>query len=557
MSFGGEGNPIQTSPDLERIRKIPMRSGEYPTLPPLYAEGSGLALKPIQIQALQEALAEQGGAFPIRVGGGKTLISLLLPRVLSAKRPLLLLPGSLVEKTRAEREKLAQAGWYVRGPLELMSYSSLGRVAAQGALEFYGPDLIIADEGHKLKHRKAACTRRVQRYLDNHPNTRFVVMTGTLFEKELKQFAHLLTWALKERAPVPQQHDILREWGEALDPNLDDFRRRAPGAILSLLPGATTGAEAFQHRLRITPGIVFSDASLDYGGSLEINRITYPLSQTTEANFAILRDTACTPDDWALTEAIEIRRVAMQLALGLHYIWSPRPPEAWRATRKVWAKFVREVLARSRTLDSELQVLHAVERGDLDDGGALAAWQKEAPTFEINVVPVWHDDSALIAATEWIRACEEPGIVWTSHGFFGRELARRAKVDYFGAQGLNADKERIDDTSRSRYGKTCVASVQANATGRNLQAWSKALVTAPESDPQLWEQLLGRMHRQGQQADSVTVDVFHTCREYADAFERALDRSRANQDLNGQTNLLLLADVTPPPKRGSGAAWRT
>ena len=40
-----------------------------------------------------------------------------------------------------------------------------------------------------------------------------------------------------------------------------------------------------------------------------------------------------TPDDWDLMMATEVWRVANELALGLHYVWDPRPPEEWRNAR--------------------------------------------------------------------------------------------------------------------------------------------------------------------------------------------------------------------------------
>jgi hypothetical protein len=556
LSFGGSGRPIGPSEDLRRIKAIPRR--EAFTFPDLGALADNIACipRPIQEQALKEILAARGGLIPIAVGGGKTLVSLLAPTILGNPRSVLLLPANLVEKTESDRSILRGQGWDVSMSIQIHSYESLGRIAKQGALEFFGPELIIADEVHKLKRLKAAVTRRVRRYMQAHPETMFIGLSGTILEKALEQFAHLLIWALKENAPVPIRPDILREWGEALDPKVDDFKRRDPGAILELKPGAQTGAEAFQDRLRSTVGIVFSGEEQDYKGSLSIQRITYKHSEITDANFKKLRDDALTPDGWALTEAVDIWRVARQLAIGLHYIWDPRPPDPWFIARKGWAKFAREVLSRSRTLDSELAVVHAVDAGELDDMGLLAAWRAAAPTFEIHVKDVWHDDTALNVAKDWIHSTEEPGIVWCEHGFFARELSRIAKVDYFGAQGLNKAKERIDDASRSGYGKTCIASVKANATGRNLQAWSRALVTAPVPDPGLWEQLLGREHRAGQLADSVSVDVFFACREHANAFDKALETAHANFQMNGQSNKLLLADILPPPKRLTGAAWR-
>src|SRR5678816_4636049 len=102
-----------------------------------------MTLRPIQALALVEA-AETGGLFaPIRVGGGKTLLSLLLPVVLGAERPLLLLPAKLIEKTRRAMHALQQH-WRIARHTRLVSYELLGRAQAAELLDRFEPDLIIA-----------------------------------------------------------------------------------------------------------------------------------------------------------------------------------------------------------------------------------------------------------------------------------------------------------------------------------------------------------------------------------------------------------------------------
>ena len=66
--------------------------------------GSGhMALRPIQGVALSEIATWGGGLLPIRVGGGKTLISLLAARVRpSVQRPLLILPAHLSARKRGQ-----------------------------------------------------------------------------------------------------------------------------------------------------------------------------------------------------------------------------------------------------------------------------------------------------------------------------------------------------------------------------------------------------------------------------------------------------------------------
>ena len=543
-AFGG--GAVESSEELTRIRALP-RHAALPPLPAL-AKTPDVALRPIQILALQEIIAQRGALLPIRVGGGKTLISILAPGVLNAKRPVLLLPAALRDKTERERRRLS-VDWHVSLSMRIVSYEELGRVGAAGMLDYIQPDLIVADECLRLKRPRAAVTRRVMRYMRSRPETMFVGMSGTILSKSLGDFAHLAAWALKYGAPVPLKHETLREWEEALDPKVNPLRRRSAGALLTLHPGAQTGAEAFRERFTSTPGIVASAGGDGYAGALIVSPLTYAHNAATHANFDRLRTLAETPDGWALTEAVDVWRVARQLALGMHYVWSPRPPEEWLLARRQWAKFVRDALSHSRTLDSELQVTHAVERGTIDDDGLLAAWRAQAPTFEINVCDVWHDDCALIACTEWLR---EPGIVWVEHSFFGRELARRAKVPYFGAKGVDADGRPIEDAA----GIPCVASVAANGTGRNLQAWSRNLITAIGPDAARLEQLIGRTHRDGQAQDEVTLDVIFACGEHVDAWERVRVMAADHEALTGQSQKILVADIVAHPPVKSGAVWQ-
>jgi hypothetical protein len=553
ISFSG--GPVPVSPDLVRIRNLPDRRATFPEVEDLRLNPQ-VSARPIQDRMMREAVACRGLFAAVGVGHGKTIPSLLIPTLLGAKRPVLLIPAALRTKTENERIRLSK-DWRVSLSTEIISYQELGRVGAAGRLEMRNPDVIVADEVQKLKHRKAAVTRRVSRHMHAHPETIFIALSGTILEKSLEQFAHIMAWCLKENAPIPLRAEILREWAEALDPKVDPMKRRDAGALLSLSLNAETGADAFRQRLERTEGVVISSDADAFGGSLIVERISYDMKPVTEENFDTLRELAETPDGWALSEAVEISRVAKQLALGICYVWEPRPPDEWRFTRKAWASFVREVLSRSRTLDSELQVLKAVQAGDIDDGGLLEAWLATKPSFEINVVDTWYDDSALVACERWLAAGER-SIVWTKHSFFAKALAKRTGLEYFGAKGLNARKELIDDPARPGFatGTNCIASADANGTGRNLQPWNRNLLTCPDSDPGLLEQLIGRTHRPGQQADEVYVDLFWNCREHDSAIEKAITGSQEDALLSGQTKKILLADIVPPGPRGTGARWR-
>jgi hypothetical protein len=235
----------------------------------------------------------------------------------------------------------------------------------------------------------------------------------------------------------------------------------------------------------------------------------------------------------------------------MHYIWDPRAPDEWLNVRRDWARFVRETLKHSRTLDTELQVANACRSGALDRQ-ELDAWTQTRPSFTPASKALWHDDAALNVCQAWIE--QKKGIVWCEHTFFAAELARRTGLPYFGAGGLDARGRSIEDASGP-----VIASVAANGEGRNLQRWNANLVTSCPSTATVWEQLIGRTHRPGQTEDEVEVDVLLGCWEHFAGFEVARSAAKMALDTLGQPQKLLLADVTWPEEmtiaRLSGARW--
>ena len=68
-------------------------------------------------------------------------------------------------------------------------------------------------------------------------------------------------------------------------------------------------------------------------------------------------------------------------------------------------------------------------------------------------------------------------------------------------------------------------SLAVHGKGKNMQAWDSMVVLEPPASGQVYEQLIGRIHRPGQEADLCTVDVvnpgksLHDAREDADYIE--------------------------------------
>lgn len=535
--------------DIQRIKNIPRRTyskeeSEQVALEitnQLRTSNGTQQLRPQQAIALLE-LATTGGLFgALRVGAGKTLISLLAPTVLDSTRCILLMPAALIPKTERDREEYSRH-WQVSRKIRFMSYEMLGRTQSAKMLDMWQPDLIIADECHRLKNPHAAVTKRVTRYMQAKPDTRFIAMSGTIVRNSVKDYAHLASWALKAGTPLPLDRDVLDQWAEVLDDESNFLVTPNITPLMFMGTDLRTIRESFKRRLLETPGVVISEGSGGCNASLLVRAVHYDIDEKTQEHFRKLRGDWLTPDDWPLADPMQVWRHARELALGLHYIWDPRPPQEWLDARKAWAAQCRQIIIRSNKYDSEKQVADAVQEGHLDVP-EYAQWRSIRDTFTPNVKPIWHSEFGLDACAVWANSVG--GIIWSHHSFFGEAVARKLGIRYFGRRGVDKNDQPVEDASPAKDG-TIVASIPANGTGRNLQRWSASLVTAAPSGGHTWEQLLGRLHREGQAADTVTFDVLCGCVEHIKSMEDAKKDARMILATTGQEQKLLYCDYDYP-----------
>ena len=148
---------------IDRARCLPRRDWQtdYPIVDvveymtnALRQPGGTGALRPAQAVALAELDDFGGGFWPLRVGAGKTLLSLLTPVVVGAKRPVLLIPASLREKTVREAAEYAK-DWKLPAHIQIQSYQRLSRDYG-GWLDQVEPDLII-DISEWFEMKRSAC----------------------------------------------------------------------------------------------------------------------------------------------------------------------------------------------------------------------------------------------------------------------------------------------------------------------------------------------------------------------------------------------------------------
>lgn len=532
---------VSRSPELERIIALPRRVlnlSDVPDLTPLFRQPTGTwKLRPAQSAALFEMEAAQGGLIPMPVGGGKTLTSLLAPYALESKCAVYLVEPQL--RDQLKRVDIPKYGAQFKLPLHvlhLVAYSELRSTKKADILTKLKPDLIIADEAHNLKNKGSVQTRRFLWYMKLNPGCRFVALSGTMTSKSLRDYAHLSELALRERSPLPRgmsgHWSTLEEWADAID--VAPRNPMDPGQLIRLCAPGESVRSGFRRRLVETQGVVAGDDG-ELGVSLVIRKLDVKVPKAITEALDHLRAT------WEiggeeLEDAVAFYRVARQLALGFYYKWAwpgGVVDHEWLQARSEWHRAVRSFLRyRAKPgIDSPLLLARAIDQGVVEIP-EFAAWNAVKDRPQPPTEAVWLDKTLIRDAVVEF-AVKEPGIVWYEHTAVGDLLASWKMMVYGAGEQPGLLNEKGD--------RTIACSIRAHSTGKNLQMFSRNLILSPPSSGKTWQQLLGRSHRPGQEADCVTADVLLHTPELEHAWMNALAGAEYIQETQGSRQKLMYA----------------
>lgn len=527
----------------------------------------------LQAIALAEAVQLGGAYIPIPVGGGKTLVSFLIPRLIRRiERPLILTYAHLIPKTEAEALEYRK-DWALPVHYKIESYQTLSRKGAARYLSEYRPDYIFCDESQALKNPSASVTSKVERYVKHCRDTRFPLVfcagSGSPWATSIRDMAHVVSWCIPHTNPCPADYGALDEWARCLDADVPPLRRLDPGALLQLEaepapPFAdphVRARRAFGFRFAQTPGVVMAEPE-QLPIPIVIREIPVQLEPCQIEAYEGLRK-GVTPDGIDIADGPSHWRHAREINTGFYGVWEPRPPMDWREARRAWCSACRHVLQTNRRdLDSEEQLTdYLAEHPDHypEAAEALAAWREIEPTFIPNVVYHWLTDRTLRQIADW--AAQGPGLIWTDRPEAANRLSALSGLPYYGRGGLDARTGRTTIQHPPGQGAIILAR-RANDSGLNLQAWNRNLVVDVPSGAVAWEQMIGRTHRTGQTARSVTFDVLVGCREDVLALNKAARRAAVVMDSTTLPQKLCHADLSAFPsdeeiEEREGPQWRT
>lgn len=529
-------------------------------------------LKPVQAWALEEAATVGGIVGSIAAGAGKSLLDVLLPMAFPrCKLAVLLIPPGLKQQIVAEYEA-ARRHFHVpslvcdnyssivagRPVVHVVAYSKLSRPESTMLFESYKPDLIIADEAHRLRHVDTASTGRFLRYVSKNLDIRFVPLSGTLTNKSLKEYGHLCAISLKDGSPLPLDPEVLEQWALALDAS--DWP--APmGSLVALCNPGEHVRDGFRRRRNETPGVITTTESA-IGTSLYLTERHAPkIPLEIEAHLSHLRAAWERPDGEELIEALQVAKCARELACGFYYRWKyPRGEpvdliERWFKARRAWHQELREKLKfRQEHMDSPLLCAKAAIRAYQWPAydGPLPTWRSNTweewrdIRDEVQPVPetVWVSDYLAQDAAAW--ATHNLGIVWYESDAFGRRVAELSGLPKHGG-GPDAEARILAE----RGDRSLVVSIKSHGTGRNGLQWyfNNQLVANPPASGDMTEQLLARLHRIGQPKDEVHAAFYRHTPEMRDSIDKAVLHAKYVRGTTGNQQKLLIANVSFPIKR--------
>lgn len=387
------------------------------------------------------------------------------------------------------------------------------------------------------RHTQHAQVLSIERLVDGEV---VAVQTSTqtlIAEGFLTHNSHLMELALRKSSALPRPWPELDDWSRVIDANVDEERRMPPGALVLLgadkpcAPTVEAVRAAYRERLLATPGVVSSAANA-LPMTLTLRAARPKISPEVRAAIAKLENTWTRPDGEEIESPLAMAKVLREMCFGFYYVWdwpNGEPDLEWMTARALWHKEQRDYLKTHNKLGMD-------SPGYLAAAAASGRWQaKHWPRWSViadrygpdgpPVKTIWLDrDFAPRLVRTWMS--DGPGIIWYEHTAIGIEIARVFQLEQFDG---GTDKQLLAATPETTPHPVC--SIRAHGTGKELQAWSRAIVLGAIANGTAYEQLLGRLHRDGQQADEVeyVIPLHH------ESLEMALDNAMAHAQYKEET----------------------
>lgn len=569
-------------------------------------------LRPIQALMLKECWENRGLAAMVRVGGGKTLASGLLPTVLipsllpAGSKALIVTKSSMVPDCLRELAKMRRC-WKMVAPhqLQVMKYEKLATPAAGEVLSDDGkqvvrksllariaPKVLILDEAHCAGDAGSTTSKRIWKYVEENPDVIVVVMSGTFFKKSIKDGQRLLEMALRDRCPLPTDFEEREAWASHLDAKAVG-RRVGVGALTRFIDEAGTRDEyeteedyevrrsitrrAVALRILETPGVIGTQDPPLAGVGLRIDHL-FPDRESAEVEeaFVDLRgnlddEEMCPPwrlpDGSFLPDAIQAAAKGYTLGQGFWNKPDPAPPDEYRFAKSQWNKWCGRMIRYNRKgIDSEARMKDCVRRRIVNDRytlaeARLAGYEELAGESRLEL---WEGQDQKYREDTGLR---EPPTVgqWLSDECI--EAVAKWVKEHRGVVWVDsiALGERLRDKLGIPYyhaGGKCTRTqrpIAQHQPGTPALASLKACGTGKNLQhiwsKNLWlcppnEQALGRTHRDGQKAECVYNWIYLGCFEHLKAFFAAREvKAEFQQDMQLSPQKLKYADTHMPKQR--------
>lgn len=397
----------------------------------------------------------------------------------------------------------------------VVGFEVLNRSDWADFFEEFCPTVVCLDEAHKFRNvRTCSGAARFDKYVRANPGVRVCVSTASPREGSIKDFAHLMEWALRQHNPLPRSPRTLHLLSERLAGDTPRARRARQAF--------------FNKHLQNKPGVFLDDAE-SYPGTIRLWREYHDPIATLGPGDKMPSGDYCISPAQAAT-------VSTQLAWGFYTRRYPEPPRELREAEREWGAIVRN--AGPEFTDSQVRAQAPAQWARLEE---LTA--KYGP-FSTRVQWLLGGKDRLRAKVVSELGLDNPHVptlIWARSTVLQEALGDILGCPVFREGGRCGRTGRIIYEDR----QSPVAVASASACGQSFNAqhhFGANVVLQPGASHTWWRQMIGRTARYGQRFDEVPFLIVLACEADERRLQSALTRAREALEETGQRNPLLSLD---------------